>query len=140
MPGLLITAILCCFLICLRVGAAAQENTTTNGSALNNSQVNAETTAAVSELLEITGSRKNADVARTTALQSFKEQFPGLPEAYWTELGKSLSYDSLITQVLPIYTSHWSLQDIKGLIAFYKTPLGQEKRDLLSRGYNKNKL
>jgi hypothetical protein len=47
------------------------------------------------------------------------------------ELTKTFSREKLIEAVLPIYDKHLSAEDVKGLIAFYESPLGQRTVNVL---------
>ena len=107
-----------CFLACLQLRAGAQDNMT-------NRPVNAETKAVVTELLEVAGARRTMETVMSTMLDNLKKQSPQLPDDYFEEIRKGFSYDSLLPALIPVYARHWSLEDLKGMVAFYKTPLGQ---------------
>ena len=110
-------------LTCFITGALFQGRAQVNGQTL---RVDTQSEAAVDELLELTGAKKNMQTMLDAMVITYKKQIPSLPPAYLDALQKAFNYDSLLTQIIPIYTRHLSLSDIKGLIVFYKTPLGQK--------------
>lgn len=58
-----------------------------------------------------------------------KSQYSGIIEDIWVELKKEFdasSLDDLVDRMVPVYQKHLTLKDINGIIAFYKTPLGQK--------------
>lgn len=112
-------SLMACMMTCMQVTGMAQQNETMPDE-------DTAKTAVVKELLELTGSRQNTEMMMQATVIKLKQTFPGLPDEFLDELEKELNYDSLVIKIVPIYTRHWSISDIKGLIAFYKTPLGQK--------------
>lgn len=106
-------------LTCLQTQLRAQQPNT----AL---QVDKQSEAAVSELLELTGAKKNMQAMIDAMVANYKREIPEFSSDYLESLRTAFNYDSLLVQIIPVYTRHLTLTDIKGLIAFYKTPLGQK--------------
>jgi hypothetical protein len=90
-------------------------------------------------LLELT---KAADLGAQVAQQmmgTMRANFAMLPpetrekvfKTFEEELTKEFSREKLIEAVLPIYDRHLSAEDVKGLIAFYESPLGQRTVNVL---------
>jgi hypothetical protein len=70
------------------------------------------------ELLRVTNARAQAaDTLKTTT-----DMMP--PEAR-DVLRDSLDVDEMVAQVVPVYEKYLSVAEIEGLLAFYRSPLGQ---------------
>jgi len=83
-------------------------------------------TAAIRELLEITGSAKMGIQVGQAILTNFKMNQPNVPEEFWIEVAKEFNADNLMDLLIPIYESNYSESEIYGLIDFYKTTLGKK--------------
>lgn len=81
---------------------------------------------AVKELLELTGAKQNMNKMLVSMVNYYKQQLPDISTDYMDAIKNKFNYDSLIAQIVPIYIRHLTLSDLRGLIAFYKTPLGQK--------------
>ena len=58
-----------------------------------------------------------------------KQQKPEVPELAWADLNDDLAVDALkeLTVLMsPVYQKHLTLEDLKGIIAFYNTPIGKK--------------
>ncbi|WP_420152227.1 DUF2059 domain-containing protein [Siphonobacter sp.] len=51
---------------------------------------------------------------------------PNLPEGFWEEFKKEITDEKLYELYVPIFSKHYTEEDLKGLITFYETPLGQK--------------
>jgi hypothetical protein len=47
------------------------------------------------------------------------------PQSFWDEYLAQVKEEELVERIIPIYERNLSAQDVKDLIAFYKTPAGQ---------------
>jgi hypothetical protein len=59
----------------------------------------------------------------------FKEQYASVKEETWVSLEaefKNTSINDLIELLTPTYQKHLTLEEIKGLIEFYETPVGKK--------------
>jgi hypothetical protein len=83
-------------------------------------------TAAIKELLELTGSAKMGVLLGQTVMNKFRKSQSNVPEEFWVEAAKEFNADNFIELIIPIYESNYSEIEINGLIAFYKTTLGQK--------------
>jgi len=100
---------------CLQLQAGAQQNDT----------IDPQKKAAIMELLDVTGTRQNLQLMADAMRENFKAQVPEMTESIIEEFDKALNYDSLVSIIIPIYAKHWSTEEMKGMVAFYKSPLGQ---------------
>lgn len=76
----------------------------------------------IRKLLVLTGSDKLAD-------QIMDQMMPALDaiggdKSFWDEFRAEIDDEELIRMTIPIYDKHLTHEEIKGLIAFYQTPLG----------------
>ena len=84
---------------------------------------------ALHEMMELSGSHEafNAVISQMIKLQ--KQQHPEVPEAFWEKLNQRMrgtAMDELVDKLVPVYQKHMSLEDIKAITAFYRTPAGQK--------------
>ena len=102
-------------------------------------ELNSEKKAAIKELLEVTGALQlgelfsNAFIQQMT--QALKKSKPDVnPKAFdiIAEEVNALIHEELVTKesllpyMYPIYHKYLTLEETKGLIEFYKTPLGEK--------------
>jgi hypothetical protein len=80
----------------------------------------------IKTLLKLTGSVEMSLSAMDQIIESLKKVQPDIPEEFWSEFRKEVSADDLIDLIVPIYNKYYSEQDVKDLIVFYKSPLGQK--------------
>lgn len=83
----------------------------------------------LSKYFEVSGSKKTFEVAITQTIQTMRTQTVGLDEEAWNELEKeflSTSIDDLVEILVPIYKNHLSTDDLRGIIDFYESPVGQK--------------
>jgi len=96
-------------------------------SALAQTQGGANSTEkAVRELLNLTGAGKLGVQIAQQLVGSFKKSMPNVPAAFWDEFLKDIDTEGMTKLVIPIYAKHFTVDEINGMIAFYKTPLGQK--------------
>lgn len=102
------------------------------------SQENDDYSNTLTKMLEVSGSQElfRSMLGQMTAM--YKQQQSNVPEDVWKEIEADLATNSLkelTTMLTPIYKQHLSLEDLKGTIAFYNTPVGKklaEKTPLIS--------
>lgn len=80
----------------------------------------------IRQFLELSGSANVGVQVMETMTGQFKQMLPQVPEAFWTEAMKEFSPETLVNLIIPIYKKHFTQEEIKQLIAFYKTPVGQK--------------
>ncbi|AWG22495.1 hypothetical protein FFWV33_13640 [Flavobacterium faecale] len=82
--------------------------------------------AAIKELLDRTGSGKLGVQVGQAIIANFKKSQPNVPEGYWVEAAKEFNAENLLELLIPIYDENFTESEINGLIAFYKTTLGEK--------------
>ncbi len=53
------------------------------------------------------------------------EAHPEVPKKFWETARQDLDLDGLVELLVPVYAKHFSHDEVRGLIAFYQSPLGQ---------------
>lgn len=80
----------------------------------------------IRKLLDMTGAGQLGKQLMDQMLAQFKQAMPRVPEKFWDEVAKETSVEQLVEMVVPVYDGNFEHEDIKGLIAFYESPLGKK--------------
>ena len=81
---------------------------------------------AIRELVRMTGAE---DIGRQVMDQmrpALREAIPGLPDSFWDAFMAEIKPGEMTDRIVPVYSRHFTLDEIEQLIAFNKTPLGQK--------------
>ena len=81
------------------------------------------------EMMQVSGAEASYKGIISQMMTMFKTQKSTVPVAFWDELAikmNKMAVEQLVDLVLPIYQKHLTEEDIKGIIAFYKTPVGKK--------------
>jgi hypothetical protein len=90
--------------------------------------------AAIRHLMDVTGTSKMGDqILNSMADQIHKVLSRSLPpdrlqkfmDAFSQNFHQRVSPEQVADTIVPIYASHFSLEDIQGITQFYESPLGQ---------------
>ena len=76
-------------------------------------------------LIEMTASTDMADQMMQMMSRQMRPAFPTVPDELWDELLSAMDSTELARLMTPIYTRHYTRDDLAGLVEFYSTPLGQ---------------
>jgi hypothetical protein len=84
--------------------------------------------ADINRLIDLTFSRERISKVVREALVLMKKAMPQVPEKIWSEVIAELRLDSdLLPEIyVPIYDRLYTAAEIKQMIAFYESPLGQK--------------
>ncbi|HEX8299145.1 MAG TPA: DUF2059 domain-containing protein [Rubricoccaceae bacterium] len=93
----------------------------------------------VRELIEITGAAalgaQMSEQMLTSLRPLFDQAYPDVPidvlNALFEEMRVEVGQADMAALVGPVYERHFTHAEIKGLLAFYKTPLGQRSIELM---------
>lgn len=85
----------------------------------------------IRRLLELTGSAQIGQQIIGQMLDAFKKASPDVPESFWDEVAKEFNPAAMIDLIVPVYEKHLTHEDVKGLIAFYESPLGRKMTSVL---------
>jgi len=135
-PKLLLTVGLLCAGIAWPQAPASQVNPSgkaATASAAGSVEQNASRRASIKRLVQVSGTeaRMNTALAELFATQtaSMKKLRPDIPAQFWDEFQikftQQFRVNDLTELLIPIYEKHFSDDEIKQLIAFYETPIGQ---------------
>lgn len=83
----------------------------------------------LNELMELGGSMKVYENVVNQMIDIYKQQFPDIPAEYWQivrEEVNNISLSELIEKLAPVYARYLTLEDLDGVIAFYKSPVGRK--------------
>ena len=109
--------------------------TLTSGTLFAAPQIDAAKEADIRRLIELTRASKAAQTIMATTIEQMKPFLEkSLPEdphkaeiisTFLERFQKRFNLEDLFNRIVPIYDRHLTHDDIKGLIQFYQTPLGQ---------------
>lgn len=80
-------------------------------------------------MLEITGSQEMFITAIDQMTAMYKQQKTEVPETVWNEINSELTdtaMKDIVASLIPVYKKYLTKEDLQGMIAFYKTPLGKK--------------
>jgi hypothetical protein len=81
------------------------------------------------EMFVASGVEETYRTAIIQMVDMYKTQMPGAPVGYWDELQQEFlrtSVDDLVAMLVPVYQKHMTIEDLRGLVEFYETPLGKK--------------
>lgn len=81
--------------------------------------------AEIRELLQITGSGEMGVTMMNQMIDSFREATPEVPDSFWASFMQEVSADALVDLTIPIYRRHFTPDEIRAMLTFYRTPEGQ---------------
>lgn len=108
------------------VNGVAFAQTPTNQTAPETNVQEAEKINNIKKLLDITGSKNLSQQIITQLLATLKTEYPEVPQKFWQTFVAELKPDDMINELIPIYGKYFTNEEIKEIIAFYQTPLGQK--------------
>jgi len=88
------------------------------------------------ELLEVSGAEKMSIQMMNQMVASFKNHYSSVPNEFWDEFIKEAKTDELFNLIIPVYVKHYTDEEMKQLIEFFKSPLGKkmvEKMPLIAQ-------
>jgi hypothetical protein len=80
--------------------------------------------ALIQRLLEVTGSANLGRQMMDGMVETFRQS--GVPDEFWDTFRSEIDINEMTRLIIPIYDKHLSEEDLKGLIAFYDSPLGRK--------------
>jgi hypothetical protein len=82
--------------------------------------------AAARKLVEVTGGGRIAVQVSQAILTSMKQQYPKVPDEFWSELAAEFKAEEFVERVVPIYAKYLTVEEMQQLEAFYESPIGQK--------------
>ncbi len=86
-------------------------------------------TKALKEMFVASGSEATYKAVIKQMMGMFKAQYTQVPAEVMNNLEQEFlktSMDELAEKLVPVYKKHLTIDDVKGLTAFYQTPLGKK--------------
>ena len=80
----------------------------------------------IRSLMEATGGSQLAMQMMNAVIAQLKPTVPQVPDEFWRRFQESIHPGELVDLCVPIYDRHFSHEDIRGLLAFYSSPLGKK--------------
>jgi len=81
--------------------------------------------------MEMTGSAEMGMQILDSMLLQFGEILPDVPAEYWDSAKKEFSAEGIVELIIPIYSRHFTHEEILDIIAFYETPTGRKMTEKL---------
>lgn len=81
--------------------------------------------AAVRRLIDVMGVGSQGRIRIDQLFEEYKSEFPTVPPAVWGEMRRQLAAEDFGRLQAAIYKKHFSLEEIEGLEAFFRSPLGR---------------
>ncbi len=81
--------------------------------------------ALARELLEVSGAGEMGLQVVRQMIQSLTAANPDVPQEFWEGFVEEVHSGELEEMVLPIYTKHFTAEEMEASIEFYRTPVGQ---------------
>ncbi|EQA36384.1 PF09832 family protein [Leptospira inadai serovar Lyme str. 10] len=80
----------------------------------------------IRQLLISSGSEKMGVLVVGQMISRFKQLMPQIPEEFWEDFRKELKSEDMVELIIPIYDKYFTLEEIKGITAFYNSPVGKK--------------
>lgn len=78
------------------------------------------------ELLEVSGVTKMGSQITEQLIKHQRKNMPDIPEQFWTEVAGSLRPEGLNQKIVTVYVKHFTIDEMKAIVAFYKTRGGKK--------------
>jgi uncharacterized protein len=115
----------------------AEQESSSNGVSVNQAKsIDAAKEADIRSLLELIGARDMIQDAANNSVEQFKERISesmpnneraqSVAAAFAASFQKNYDPNALLNQLVTIYDKHFTDEDIKGLLQFYGSPVGQK--------------
>jgi len=78
----------------------------------------------IRKLLDVTGAGRMGEMMMDQVMQQIVSSNPDMAD-FVQELRSEMDIDELIESIIPIYAKYFTHEDIKGLVKFWQSPLGQ---------------
>jgi hypothetical protein len=86
--------------------------------------------ADIERLLNLTGGARVGEQMLDRLFEAERRAMPEVPESVWQEARRAFETRELIELIAAIWDRHFTHDEIRGLIAFYESPLGVRLREM----------
>ena len=80
----------------------------------------------IAKLLETMGSTQAMKTSFEYMINYYKQNNPQISSEYWDNASKHVDYDELVQKLIPVYSKHFTEQEIVDLLKFYNTSTGKK--------------
>ncbi|OWK97845.1 hypothetical protein AP75_08945 [Kaistella haifensis DSM 19056] len=80
----------------------------------------------IAELLETMGSTQAMKTSFEYMINYYKQNNPQISSEYWDNSLKHVDYNELVQKLVPVYSKHFTEQEIVDLLNFYNTSTGKK--------------
>ena len=84
----------------------------------------------VMELIEVTGSKNQMKIMMGKMIEQYETNF-NIPKENFADFVSDASIHTFVERLVPIYQKYYSEEDIDGLLAFYKSPVGKKTLSIM---------
>lgn len=79
----------------------------------------------IAELLEMMGTTQTMKTSYEFFIANYKKQYPEAPAEFWQKATSLVNYADLMKRIIPVYSKHFTEQEIDDLIKFYNSSTGK---------------
>jgi len=108
------------------VSVSAQSEGKSAEASAEDGEISEEKEKLIRELIEVSKMTRMGKQVMDRMFQMMKQQHPDIPEKYWTQVREDLDMDELVEKLIPIFDKYYTKSDLKKLLEFYKSPVGQK--------------
>jgi uncharacterized protein len=80
----------------------------------------------IRQLMNMMGSGQLGVQVLKNIIASYKKSMPDVDPQFWDDFVKQVKPEDLINLVVPIYAKYFTDDDIKSMMTFYNSPVGQK--------------
>jgi hypothetical protein len=83
--------------------------------------------------MALTGSQKLGEQVLEQMFLQLKSQLPKVPESFWKEVWSKIDFNEMLEQMVPVHEKYLTREEIKELLKFYESPVGQRLVSVMPR-------
>jgi hypothetical protein len=82
--------------------------------------------AEIIKLLELTDVKNLAEQIFDLYIPQLQTLVPSVPREFWDLFRANIDFEDFIKAYIPLYDRHYTLEEIRAMIAFYESPVGKK--------------
>jgi hypothetical protein len=90
----------------------------------------AEKAADIKRLLDLTGGARLGERMLDRLFETERRAMPDVPDSVWEDARRAFETKDLLELIAAVWDRHFTQDEIRGLIAFYESPLGTRLREM----------
>ena len=60
-----------------------------------------------------------------STIAQIRQLAPDVPDEWWDRVIEKIDYEELNRLLIPVYARNFTVEELDGIVAFYRTPVGQ---------------